>query len=130
MLREANRKTFPAAFETRELIEKVARTAHENGATSHSWTTPTKDHIQHVEHLPAEAIRVEMYFLGNSIGLGDLKLPNTSKLKTGLSPNFIHSYDAATLKAAFHELQRPLSIIHDYIAVLPINMEESHERIR
>jgi hypothetical protein len=131
LLRKASRKAFPAAFETLEWIENLAKTALENGATSHTWTTPTGDRIQHVEYLPAEAIRVETHFLGKvSIGLGNLKLPNKSKLRTGLSPNFIHSYDAAVLKAAFHDWKRPLCTIHDCIAVLPNDMDRAKDYIR
>ena len=131
LLRKASRKAFPAAFETLEWIEKLAKTALENGATSHTWTTPTGDRIQHVEYLPADAIRVETHFLGKiSIGLGNLKLPKESKLRTGLSPNFIHSYDATVLKAAFNDWERPLCTIHDCIAVLPNDMDKAHGCIR
>ncbi|WP_037990659.1 DNA-directed RNA polymerase [Synechococcus sp. CC9616] len=131
LLRKASKKVFPAAFETLAWIEKLAEMALEQGATSHTWSTPTADSIQHVEYQPADAIRVETHFLGKvSIGLGNLKLPNISKLKTSLSPQFVHSYDAAVLKAAFHNWQRPLSTIHDCIAVLPADMEDAHERLR
>mgnify|MGYP001315205401 CR=1 FL=1 len=131
LLRKASKKVFPAAFETLAWIEKLAKTALEQGATSHTWSTPTGDSIQHVEYQPADAIRVKTHFLGKvSIGLGNLKLPNTSKLKTGLSPQFVHSYDAAVLKAAFHDWQRPLSTIHDCIAVLPVDLEDAQERLR
>ncbi|WP_186545263.1 DNA-directed RNA polymerase [Synechococcus sp. ROS8604] len=131
LLRNASRKAFPAVFETLAWLEEIAETALEQGATAHSWTTPNGDRIQHVEYQPAEAIRVETHFLGKvSIGLGNLKIPNTNKLKSGLSPHFVHSYDGSILKAAFHDWKKPLSTIHDCIAVLPIDMEEAHERIR
>ena len=87
LLRKASKQVFPAAFEALAWIEMVAKTALDNGAISHSWTTPTGDRIEHVEHLPAEAIRVQTHFLVKiSIGLGKLKLPNTTKLTSGLSP--------------------------------------------
>jgi DNA-directed RNA polymerase len=131
LLRRASRMAFPAVFETLTWIEELAAAALEQGATAHSWTTPNGDRIQHVEYQAAEAIRVETHFLGKvSIGLGNLKTPNSNKLKSGLSPNFVHSYDASILKAAFHDWKKPLSTIHDCIAVLPIDMEEAHERIR
>ena len=110
LLKEASKQVFPAAFETLAWLKKLAETAINAGTTAFSWTTPTGDLIHHAEYKYADPIRVETHLLGKvSIGLGSVNIPDTNKLKSGFSPNFVHSYDAALLKAAFHGWERSLA---------------------
>ena len=131
LLTKASKQVFPAAFETLEWLRKLAAAAIKADATAFSWNTPTGDLIHHAEYENAEPIRVQTHLLGKvSIGLGSVNVPDTKRLKSGFSPNFVHSYDAALLRAAFHDWERPLVTIHDCIGVLPTDMDDALERIR
>ena len=131
LLTEASKQVFPAAFETLEWLKKLASAAINGNATALSWRTPTGDLIHHAEYEYAEPIRVQTHLLGKvSVGLGSVNIPDTKRLKSGFSPNFVHSYDAALLKAAFQGWQRPLVTIHDCIGVLPIDMDDALEGVR
>ena len=131
LLKEASKQVFPAAFETLAWLKRLAETAINAGTTAFRWTTPTGDLIHHAEYKYADPIRVETHLLGKvSIGLGSVNIPDTKRLKSGFSPNFVHSYDAALLKAAFHDWDRPLVTIHDCIGVLPTDMDDALERVR
>jgi DNA-directed RNA polymerase len=131
LLKEASKQVFPAAFETLEWIRKLAAAAIKADATAYSWRTPADDLIHYAEYEYAEAIRVQTHLLGKvSIGLGSVNVSDTKRLKSGFSPNFVHSYDAALLKAALHDWQRPLVTIHNCIGVLPTDMDDALERVR
>ena len=66
--------------------------------------------IHHAEYEYADPIRVQTHLLGKvSIGLGSMNVADIKGLKSGFSPNFVHSYDAALLKAAFHGWDRSLA---------------------
>ena len=130
LLTVASKQVFPAAFETLEWLRKLAAAAIKADATGFSWRTPTGDLIHHAEYDYAEPIRVQTHLLGKvSIGLGSVNIPDTKRLKSGFSPNFVHSYDAALLKAAFQDWKRPLVTIHDCIGVLPTDMDDALERV-
>jgi DNA-directed RNA polymerase len=130
-IKDASKQVFPAAFETLEWLRKLAAAAIKADATGFSWRTPTGDLIHHAEYEYAKPIRVQTHLLGKvSIGLGSVNVPDTKRLKSGFSPNFVHSYDAALLKAAFHDWDRPLVTIHDCIGVLPTDMDDALERVR
>ena len=51
-------------------------------------------------------------------------------MNSGFAPNFVHSYDAAVLKASFQQWNHPIALIHDCIRVLPNDMDRAMERIR
>jgi len=130
LLTKASKQVFPAAFETLEWLRKLASAAIKADATAFCWGTPTGDLIHHAEYEYAEPIRVQTHLLGKvSIGLGSVNVPDTNRLKSGFSPNFVHSYDAALLKAAFHDWKRPLVTIHDCIGVLPTDMDDALGRV-
>jgi hypothetical protein len=131
LLTTASKQVFPAAFETLAWLKKLAVAAIKADATAFSWHAPTGDLIHHAEYEYAEPIRVQTHLLGKvSIGLGSMNVPDTKRLKSSFSPNFVHSYDAALLKAAFQGWERPLVTIHDCIGVLPTDMDDALERVR
>ena len=131
LLTEASKAVFPAAFETLAWLKKLAQAALKAEATAFSWTTPTGDLIHQAEYENADPIRIQTHLLGKvSVGLGSIDLPDTKRLLSGFSPNFVHSYDAALLKAAFHDWTRPLVTVHDCVGVLPIDMDNALERLR
>ena len=131
LLTTASKQVFPAAFETLAWLKKLAGAAIKADATAFSWHTPTRDLIHHAEYEYADPIRVQTHLLGKvSIGLGSMNVPDTKRLKSGFSPNFVHSYDAALLKAGFQGWERPLVTIHDCIGVLPTDMDDALERVR
>ena len=47
-----------------------------------------------------------------------------------LAPSFVHSYDAAVLKSSFKDWDKPITLIHDCLKVLPNDMDRALERIR
>ena len=131
LLTKASKQVFPAAFETLEWLRQLASAAIKADATGFSWRTPTGDLIHHAEYEYAEPIRIQTHLLGKvSIGLGSVNVPDTKRLKSGFSPNFVHSYDAALLKAAFHGWDSPIVTIHDCIGVLPTDMDKALESVR
>ena len=64
------------------------------------------------------------------IGTGEPREINLKAMGKALAPSFVHSYDAAVLKSSFKDWDRPITLIHDCLKVLPNDMDRALERVR
>jgi DNA-directed RNA polymerase len=130
LLTVASEIVFPRAFEALDWILKLYKAAVKNGSESFTWETPTYDSIHLIEQ-SSDTVLVRTTHLGNvTIGTGLNKTPDYLSMKGALPPSFVHSYDAAVLKASFKDWKKPLAVIHDCINVLPKDMESAMDRVR
>jgi DNA-directed RNA polymerase len=130
LLTVASEVVFPKAFEALDWILKLYKAAKKNGSESFSWETPTYDSIHLIEQ-NSDTVLVTTSHLGNvTIGTGLNKKPDYLHMKGALCPSFVHSYDAAVLKASFKQWKKPLAVIHDCINVLPNDMESAMDRVK
>ena len=130
ILREASQQVFPMAFEALDWIKDLYRIAQKNGNTSFSWNTPNLDSIN---LLKVEQVtkRITSTYLGKiTIPLTEIKEPNYNRMKTSLSPDFVHSYDSCVLKSSFQDWSKPLAVVHDCFKVLPNDLDLAKKRIR
>ena len=130
LIYEASKEVFPAAFASLDWLKRLAKQAHKQGADSLTWTTPTNDTI-HLVKYEFDMTDVRTAFNGRvTFGDWDTAEPNHKKELSSFAPSVIHSYDAAVLKESFTDWQHPLSVIHDCVLVLPIDMDRAMDRLR
>ena len=127
----ASKAAFPKAYEALDWLRKLSKIAFKKGADSLMWSTPTKDTID-INYKEHNVVRIKTELMGRinaSLGPKDDKPDQHSMLKS-FPPSFVHSYDAALCKEAFHNWHKPLALIHDCYRCLPSDMEESIDRIK
>ena len=129
-INKASKKVFPAAYKALSWLRDLAKAAHENGAKSLTWSTPTGDSIHCIKY-DFEKTVINTTFNGKIV-IGDFNTekPDTDKEVSSFIPAVVHCYDAAVLKESFSDWQHPITLIHDDIRVLPKDMDRALERIR
>lgn len=130
VLRKASKQVFPMAFEALDWLKKLSKQAFKNGSADLKWNTPTNDLIHLAEYV-FDSQQIHTSHLGKvTIPIGETNKPSYKDMNSGFAPNFVHSYDAAVLKASFQQWNHPIALIHDCIRVLPNDMDRAMERIR
>lgn len=115
---EAIGEVVVAASKAMSWLQKCASTLIRGGASQIRWTTPSGFPVVQVYN-EVEVVRINSLLLGGvrlKVGsVGDK--PDVHKHKNGLSPNFVHSMDAAhlalTVKACDEAGIDSLAMIHD-----------------
>ena len=107
---------FPGAIDVLEALN--AR--WDNNALAHTWTTPD-GHTAYVKvmetvhgHLESEGLNLEYRYHNNQ----------TSKVKTSLAPNYVHSMDAFAVRYVVENADFDVVAIHDEFQAHPNNMSK------
>ena len=130
VLDTASKCVFPKAFEVLDWIQLLFKAAKKNGNASFIWSTPNGDSI-HLKENVIKTIDVRTTHLGQvRLGIEQGDTPDFVRMRNALAPSFVHSYDAAVLKASFKDWKHPLAVIHDCINVLPNDMDRAMDRVR
>jgi DNA-directed RNA polymerase len=118
---EAIAEVVSAATRAMEWLRSVARVASNAGA-SLTWTAPDGFVINQAYRLPS-GTRVEVHWRGAKLSLtlmGDSPDLSARSQANGIAPNFIHSLDAAHLRALARAAKREgidyLAVVHDSFA--------------
>lgn len=115
---DAVQEVVVAAAQAMDWLQAAARVAAKNGLPV-MWTTPVGFVVQQAYRLPNQK-RIEMTFeqvrLRLTINLDEAKI-DSRKQASGISPNWVHSLDAAHMKRTIHLCHemgvRSFSFIHD-----------------
>lgn len=127
----ASKKTFPEAYKALSWLKKLARIAFEDLEMDRlSWSTPTGDYIDLTQNELA-MMKIHTELLGTvNVALGETEEPDTKSMTSSFAPSFVHSYDAALVKAAFHDWEQPIALIHDCVRLLPNDMNQAISKIK
>lgn len=125
-------KVFPQIMKAMKKLEIWAGNAIDNGRTKLVWVSPSGFVVsQRKEAVVIDLIKtkimgqiVKTSLPGESLG------PNKRKHQNCLSPNWIHSLDAATLHIAFETYDKPFSVIHDCCLARATDLDEISEMMR
>jgi len=97
------------------------------------WTTP--DGVEIVQsYRRMEEKRINTYW-GNTVfrpvsRVASETVSDKRGMKNGLSPNFVHSYDACHLRTVINEFDHDITVIHDSFGALPQVAGELHVTLR
>ena len=127
---KASKATFPEAYKALDWLKKLAGIAFKKGSEKLTWETPTGDSID-LNMNEKATLPIYTETMGKTmVCVGETEIPDISSMKNSFAPSFVHSYDAALVKAAFHDWDRPIALIHDCVRLLPVDMNLAIAKIK
>lgn len=135
-LYQAAKKTKdPAKIEAAEIeaFKAESRCIRGNGTDHLVWVSPTGFVIRYYAYHQKRwkyKMTVPNYGRVNHVVLVDKDKPHAGDFQAGISPNFIHSMDAAHMAGVIWAWDKPFGAIHDSYSALACDVEELSQLTR
>ena len=126
----ASKKTFPAAYKALSWLRKAARESLKVN-TSLTWNTGAGDEI-HLVKSKLAIMTVHTEILGKiNICLGEQNdAPDVDGMVDSFAPSWVHTLDSNLVKYAFHDFNKPFSLIHDCLVCDCNSMSAAVDKIK